>query len=127
MRNSRRISRMSAVTVLAGAALCFAGTADATVPVSGIVDLGTLPSGVSSEAVAVNDRGTVIGNAYFAQPQLTEHAVRWDRLGHITDLGLPPGHLSTDAVAINDSDMVAGTSTTPCSTHVRCGGTARAG
>jgi probable HAF family extracellular repeat protein len=66
-------------------------------------DLGTLNPGGSSEAIAINAAGDVVGNS-------GGHAVLW-RAGTLIDLGTLGGASST-AVAINDAGQVIGNSQT---------------
>jgi probable HAF family extracellular repeat protein len=53
-----------------------------------LIDLGTLPGGSRSSAVAIDDAGTVVGQSETASGQF--RAVRW-RHGAIEDLGTLPG------------------------------------
>jgi probable HAF family extracellular repeat protein len=69
-------------------------------------DLGTL-GWTSSDAVAINNRGQIIGNRFVGN---MEHAFLWQR-GKTTDLGTLGGTRS-EATAINDRGEVAGDSTT---------------
>ncbi len=73
-----------------------------------IVDLGTLPGGVSSEARAINNRGDVVGVSTDATG--ATHAVLW-RNGRIADLGTLGG-VSSEPLAINARGQVVGISTT---------------
>jgi probable HAF family extracellular repeat protein len=73
-----------------------------------VVGLGTL-GGNESEAVAVNDRGQVVGRSTTAVPGQS-HAFLWES-GRMTDLGTLGG-TDSRAVAINDAGQVIGTSTT---------------
>jgi probable HAF family extracellular repeat protein len=77
-----------------------------------IVDLGTLPGGVSSFALALNDRGWVVGMAE-ADNAGTTHAFLW-RNGRMADLGslAGPGG-SSYANDINNKGEVVGASTAP--------------
>jgi probable HAF family extracellular repeat protein len=74
-------------------------------------DLGTLPAPYDSfsTAVAINNRGQIIGNSDDSQGHTT-HAFIW-RNGVMTDLGTLGGP-STQAAAINDFGEVAGYSNT---------------
>jgi hypothetical protein len=51
------------VWTLTGLALASATAEPAPAAASGIVDLGTLPGGSQSVAVAINDAGTIVGAA----------------------------------------------------------------
>ena len=68
------------------------------------IDLGTL-GGASSAAVAVNDRGVVVGTSETASG--AEHAFAWSRSGGMRDLGTLGGRTSR-AVAVNQRGTVTG-------------------
>ena len=70
-----------------------------------ITDLGTLPGGDWSDAVAINNRAQVIGNSFDEGP-----AFLWQN-GKMRALGTLGGKSST-AVAINDRGQVVGDSYT---------------
>jgi probable HAF family extracellular repeat protein len=53
-----------------------------------LIDLGTLPGGSRSSAVAIDDAGTIVGQSETARGEF--RAVRW-RHGAIEDLGTLPG------------------------------------
>jgi probable HAF family extracellular repeat protein len=88
----------------AGSAAAARGQGDATTA----RDLGTL-GGSTSRALAVNDRGTVVGTAETASG--TEHAFVWDRPTGMRDLGTLGGARST-ATAVSDRGSVTGTAQT---------------
>lgn len=67
-------------------------------------DLGTLPSRDYSRALAINDRGTVVGG----EGALSGHAIRWSADGRITDLGTLPGGTRSSASDLNEHDVVVG-------------------
>ena len=72
-----------------------------------MIDLGTLPGGSRSSAVAIDDAGTIAGQSETASGAF--HAVRW-RHGIIEDLGTLPGGDFSVATAI-EGDAVLGEST----------------
>jgi probable HAF family extracellular repeat protein len=72
-----------------------------------MIDLGTLPGGSRSSAVAIDDAGTIAGQSETAGGAF--HAVRWHH-GIIADLGTLPGGDFSVATAI-EGDAVLGEST----------------
>ena len=72
-----------------------------------MIDLGTLPGGSRSSAVAIDAAGTIAGQSETAGGAF--HAVRW-RHGIIEDLGTLPGGDFSVASAI-EGDVVLGEST----------------
>jgi probable HAF family extracellular repeat protein len=73
-----------------------------------LTDLGTLPGGVSSQALAINDLGQVVGAA--SVPEGT-HAFLWTDSGGMQDLGtLPGGGAYSIAAGINVRGKIAGSS-----------------
>lgn len=72
-----------------------------------MIDLGTLPGGSRSSAVAINDAGTIAGQSETAGGAF--HAVRW-RHGDIEDLGTLPGGDFSVATTI-EGDAILGEST----------------
>lgn len=72
-----------------------------------MIDLGTLPGGSRSSAVAIDDAGTIAGQSETAGGAF--HAVRWHQ-GIIEDLGTLPGGDFSVASAI-EGDTVLGEST----------------
>lgn len=70
-------------------------------PANIVVDLGTLPGASSSNAVAINDNGVVIGSS-------DQYPVRWDRHGRITALELPARYDRTQPIALNDRGVIIG-------------------
>src|SRR5271168_4282160 len=82
------------------------------------IDLGTLPGGLSSFPVGINERGQIVGSSQTGSidpltgvPGL--HGVLWQN-GQILDIGTLGGNAS-NALAINDRGQVVGaaTNTTP--------------
>lgn len=71
-----------------------------------LIDLGTLPGGSRSSAVAIDDAGTIVGQSETASGAF--HAVRW-RHGAIEDLGTLPGGNFSVAAAV-DGGAVLGES-----------------
>ena len=71
------------------------------------IDLGTL-GGKESEAVAINDRGQIVGWSKTGDDFYAYHAFLWQR-GTMTDLGALGGSDSA-AMAINDRGQVVGRS-----------------
>jgi probable HAF family extracellular repeat protein len=71
-----------------------------------MTDLGTLPGGFRSSAVAIDDAGTIVGQGETAAGRF--RAVRWHR-GVIQDLGTLPGGGFSVASAI-EGDTVFGES-----------------
>jgi probable HAF family extracellular repeat protein len=69
-----------------------------------ITDLGTLPSGKESQAVAINDRGAIVGWSRDAAGK--KRAVRWQS-GKPADLGTIAGRTS-EATAINGRGQIVG-------------------
>jgi probable HAF family extracellular repeat protein len=70
-------------------------------------NLGTLPHGTQSAALAINSLGQVVGysNSIDNGPA---HVVGWTLDGKILDLGVPPGSVSAFGIAINDSGEIVG-------------------
>jgi probable HAF family extracellular repeat protein len=69
-----------------------------------MLDLGTLPGSASSEAVAINRRGQVIGNSPAATLSFHSHAFLWQN-GRIIRLDTPAVDFRK-AVAINERGQV---------------------
>ncbi|HEX4226831.1 MAG TPA: hypothetical protein VHZ97_30990, partial [Pseudonocardiaceae bacterium] len=64
-----------------------------------VTDLGILPGGQSSSAVAINDAGTIVGSADTATSNSV--AVKWSPSGTITSLASLPGSTWSTANGIN--------------------------
>lgn len=103
---SRSLSSTAAAAVLV-ASSSFGG-APAAPPKFRLVELGVLPSGVSSAANAINDAGVIVGHS--TGPEMTSypHAVAWIE-GEIVDLtGL--GVSGATASAVNGPGTIVGMS-----------------
>ena len=88
----------------------FGATAGATARSSSVTvtDLGTL-GGTSSQAVAVNNSGQVVGYSKIAGNET--HAFSWTKKGGMVDLGTLGG-TSSRAAAVNSGGQVVGYSIT---------------
>lgn len=71
-----------------------------------VVDLGVVPGGSTSQAIAINNLAEPQVVGYGQLPDAT-HAFLWDS-GQFTDLGALPGYLRSFAFDINDSSTVVG-------------------
>ena len=71
---------------------------------TGLKDLGTLGGTGSSQAFAINDLGSIVGQSVIASGDI--HAFSYQK-GKLTDLGTLGGH-SSAAVAINDLNIAVG-------------------
>lgn len=77
-----------------------------------VTDLGTLPRGLSSGAIAINNRGQVVGNASTSTG--VDHAFLWSKGTGMLDLGLlRSGDGYSYATGVNNSSTVAGFSGSP--------------
>jgi uncharacterized membrane protein len=95
-------------------ALAAAVTVLAAVPagadgISGPIDLGTLPGGLTSEGLRVTNHGTVFGEAY--DKAFKVHGARWDAAGRISDLRPLDGFAEVKAIAVNEAGVAVGDST----------------
>lgn len=72
------------------------------------MDLGNLGGSMQNAALAINDRGQVVGASDIAGDTY-QHAFFWQK-GSISDLGTLPGDLISAAVAINNKGQVTGVS-----------------
>ena len=79
-----------------------------------LIDLGTLPHGINSQAVWISANGLIVGSSDNGEldpavPGMAQsHAVLW-RHGQIVDLGThPDGGLQSGATAVNDRGQVVG-------------------
>jgi probable HAF family extracellular repeat protein len=78
---------------------------------SGMIDLGMLPEGAQSEALAINDSGQVVGWSEAERGGNSHHAFLWDASTGMVDLGTLMGSFGfSQAYGINDSGQVVGTS-----------------
>lgn len=66
-----------------------------------VIDLGTLPNSLNSQAMGINNSGQVVG---FSVP----HAFLWSQTGGMIDLGTLPGGGYSQALAINALGEVVG-------------------
>jgi probable HAF family extracellular repeat protein len=71
-----------------------------------MIDLGTL-GGDNSEALAINERGWVVGRSDYSPDSTNHHAVLW-RNGTIQDLGLIAPCLNSSATSVNSRGDVVG-------------------
>ena len=73
-----------------------------------MIDLGTL-GGKSSTAVAINDRGQIIGAVLAKDSRGSDvsRAFLWQN-GRITYLAMPRGHTTSHALAINERGQIVG-------------------
>jgi probable HAF family extracellular repeat protein len=98
-----------AVAVLAACALVSVSGAAGSVEARWVIrDLGTL-GGPGSKAVAINERGQVVGTADTAAG--APHAFLWES-GTMRDLGAGFGGPESEAVAINERGQVVGAAST---------------
>lgn len=79
-----------------------------------LIDLGTLPGGINSQAVWISANGLIVGSSDNGEldpavPGMSQsHAVLW-RYGQIVDLGThPDGGSQSGATAVNDHGQVVG-------------------
>jgi len=77
-----------------------------------LVDLGTLPGRTESSAVAVNDRGQIVGSCFnqagkYGERKARMRAFLWQE-GEMLDLGTIAGMPHSSGVALNESGQVIG-------------------
>lgn len=77
--------------------------------VTGPIDLGTLPGGLTSSGLAVTNHGVVFGEAYDKASAV--HGARWDAAGRISDLRPLDGYAEVKATAVNEAGVAIGDST----------------
>ncbi|MEE4540364.1 hypothetical protein V2S66_00085 [Streptomyces sp. V4-01] len=101
--------RIAAVCIVLLAPLPLALPASAAAPAAryAVTDLGTLGTGSTSVADAVNNAGVVVGYSDVT-PNGTQHAFKWSG-GAMVDLGTEAGGGNSRANAVNDAGQVAGT------------------
>src|SRR5919109_581630 len=99
----RLVGAVVLAALLIGAVGASTGLARATGPTVTAIDLGTL-GGTSSEAVAMNASGQVVGAASTAG-DLQRHAFSWTQASGMVDLGTLGGGFST-ARDVNASGQV---------------------
>ena len=75
-----------------------------------MTDLGTL-GGKASDAVAINERGQIIGCGRYDADGECSQAFVWQN-GKMTGLGTLPGGKKSEALAINEHNQIVGYSTT---------------
>ena len=73
----------------------------------GMQPVGTLPGGLGSDAVGINDLGEIVGTSDSGNPN-NPHAVLWNRVGVAQDLGVLAGGTMSAAFAINVLGTVVG-------------------
>lgn len=71
-----------------------------------ITDLGTL-GGSTSEAVAINNKGQVVGRARLSDTPVVRHPFVWQD-GHMTDLGMVAPCMNGTAFGINNQGKIVG-------------------
>jgi len=71
-----------------------------------MTDLGTF-GGSNSEAVAINNKGQVVGRAAVTDTPFVRHAFLWER-GHMTDLGAVAPCTRSTATSINSANHIVG-------------------
>lgn len=70
--------------------------------------LKPLQSGKNAQAIQINDKGVVVGQAErTVDGAVVTHAVRW-RDGRVRDLGALPGHKFSTALALNTTGVIVG-------------------
>jgi probable HAF family extracellular repeat protein len=79
------------------------------------IDLGSLGGMVFNAALAINNRGQVVGFSDLGGDS-TDHAFIWQG-GGMSDLGTLPGDVSSSAWGINDAGQVVGQS---CDANLSC-------
>ena len=72
-------------------------------------EIGTLPGRATSEAIAVNARGDIVG--YSADTAGARRATLWASSGAAVDLGALAGGDLSQALGINNAGLIVGTST----------------
>ncbi|HSI50752.1 MAG TPA: hypothetical protein VLA61_20985 [Ideonella sp.] len=89
------------------ACLMFAAASAQAAPTYRIKDLGVGPDGYSSQGLAINDQGTVVG--WIQKQQYGDHyAVAFQPDGSIVFLGALPGDTASFATGINNLGQIVG-------------------
>lgn len=101
---------MKTARLLVAIACLLAAVANAAQPVRWtMIDLGDLAGGIGgSNALAINERGQVVGSATAHAAGgfgYALHAFLWDD-GVMHDLGTAPGRTMSDAIDVNDRGVV---------------------
>jgi probable HAF family extracellular repeat protein len=99
--DSGRASAINAKGQIAG----LSGSTAAMWDRGALIDLGTWPGDTSSEALAINAGGVVVGVSWSAGSQ--PHGVAWAQ-GQAVDLGTLPGGTESTAYAINANNQIVG-------------------
>ncbi|WP_374563689.1 hypothetical protein [Ideonella sp.] len=103
------VSGINSAGVIAGWTQLYNGPDTATLWEDGQQrTLKPLQSGKSAQAIQINDKGVVVGQAErTVDGVLVTHAVRW-RDGRVRDLGALPGHKFSTALALNTFGVIVG-------------------
>lgn len=83
------------------------GQVEASTSAAGMQPVGTLPGGLSSDAIGINDLGEIVGTSDSGNVN-TPHGVLWNSRGVVQDLGILAGGSWSRAFAINVPGTVVG-------------------